>query len=176
MPYRWQDRLPKLVDRPVKDQPTGSPTIEGTEVEVPLSEEELRALEQLERALVEEDPKLASTLRGTRLRSSARRNAILAGVVFLIGIGVLMTGAVTRMTWLGILGFVIMLGAATVGVTAIRSRNRAIAADPIEHESGFTVIEGGRANRRPRTAPSDGSSFMDRMEERWRRRRDNGQM
>ena len=30
-----------------------------------LSEEELRLLEQMERALVEEDPKLASTLRGT---------------------------------------------------------------------------------------------------------------
>ena len=32
---------------------------------MPLSEEELRLLEQMERALVEEDPKLASTLRGT---------------------------------------------------------------------------------------------------------------
>ncbi|WP_301036082.1 DUF3040 domain-containing protein, partial [Nocardioides sp.] len=31
---------------------------------VPLSEEELRLLEQMERALVEEDPKFASTLRG----------------------------------------------------------------------------------------------------------------
>ena len=36
---------------------------------MPLSEEELRLLEQMERALVEEDPKFASTLRGTTLRS-----------------------------------------------------------------------------------------------------------
>ena len=49
---------------------------------MPLSEEELRLLEQMERALVEEDPKFASTLRGTSLRRSARRRAILAGVVF----------------------------------------------------------------------------------------------
>ena len=42
---------------------------------MPLSEEELRLLEQMERALVEEDPKLASTLRGTSLRRSARRRA-----------------------------------------------------------------------------------------------------
>ena len=48
---------------------------------MPLSEEELRLLEQMERALVEEDPKFASTLRGTTLRQSARRKAILAGVV-----------------------------------------------------------------------------------------------
>lgn len=142
-----------------------------------LSDEELRALEQLERALIEDDPKLASTLRGTTLRSSARRNAILAGLVFLIGIGVLMTGAVTRMTWVGIVGFVIMLGAATVGVTALRGRGvAALPPEQTEHESGFTVIDGGRSSRtnRPRSQPS-GSSFMERMEERWRRRReDNG--
>src|SRR5215208_2977607 len=50
------------------------------EVPVPLSEEELRALERMERALVQEDPKLASTLRGTSLRRAARRRAILAGI------------------------------------------------------------------------------------------------
>jgi len=55
---------------------------------VPLSEEELRALEQMERALVQEDPKLASTLRGTNLRRAAQRRAILAGVCFVAGVGV----------------------------------------------------------------------------------------
>ena len=76
---------------------------------MPLSEEELRLLEQMERALVEEDPKFASTLRGTTLRQSARRKAILAGVVFLAGIGVMMTGTITGIIPLGIAGFVIML-------------------------------------------------------------------
>ena len=54
---------------------------------MPLSEEELRLLEQMERALVAEDPKLASTLRGTAIRRAARRRAIVAGVVFVVGIG-----------------------------------------------------------------------------------------
>ena len=58
---------------------------------MPLSEEELRLLEQMERALVEEDPKFASTLRGTTFRRAARRRAIMAGVVFAVGIAVLMT-------------------------------------------------------------------------------------
>ena len=49
---------------------------------VPLSEEELRLLEQMERALVAEDPKLASTLRGTRMRQHARRRRLVGGVVF----------------------------------------------------------------------------------------------
>jgi hypothetical protein len=99
----------------------------GQQVEdpVPLSEEELRLLEQMERALVEEDPKLASTLRGTSLRRSARRRAVLAGVCFLLGIAVMMSGAITE-TWpLGIAGFVIMLGSATIAVTAIRGQQAA---------------------------------------------------
>ena len=62
---------------------------------MPLSEEELRLLEQMERALVEEDPKFASTLRGTSLRRSARRRAILAGVVFVVGIALLMGGVMS---------------------------------------------------------------------------------
>ena len=149
---------------------------------MPLSEEELRLLEQMERALVEEDPKFASTLRGTSLRRAARRRAILAGVVFVIGIGILMTGAITKLPVIGIAGFVVMLGSATVALTALRGQ-QSVAADPrgaAAHPSrGFTVIDGGRTARvrRPRqsrqTRQSSGS-FMERMEERWRRRREQG--
>jgi hypothetical protein len=154
---------------------------------VPLSEEELRLLEQMERALVEEDPKFASTLRGTSLRRSARRRAIAAGVVFVLGIALLMGGVMSGTGALGfaigIGGFVVMLGSATVALTAIRGQQHASA--PIDpntatHPSrGFTVIDGGRTGRirRPRRAArSSGSSgtFMERIEERWRRRRENG--
>lgn len=146
---------------------------------MPLSEEELRALEQLERALIEDDPKLASTLRGTRLRSSARRNAIIAGVVFVLGIGVLMAGAVLQQAVIGVIGFVVMLASATIGVTALRSRNTGISAEAAAEPDGtLTVIDGGRSGRRDRQvrrahpSSSSGSSFMERMEERWRRRRE----
>ena len=43
---------------------------------MPLSEEELRLLEQMERALQEEDPKFASALRGNSLRRAAQRRAM----------------------------------------------------------------------------------------------------
>src|SRR5688572_11702186 len=76
---------------------------------VPLSEEELRLLEQMERALVEEDPKFASTLRGTTLRQAARRRALFAAFVFAVGIAVLMGGAISGYWQIGIVGFVIML-------------------------------------------------------------------
>jgi len=141
---------------------------------VPLSEEELRLLEQMERALVEEDPKLASTLRGTSLRRSARRRAILAGLVFAVGVAVLMTGAITQLWPVGIVGFVIMLGSATVALGSIRGQN-AGGSEPraTDHASGFTVIEGGRPSRtrKTRNRSTSSSSFMERMEERWRRRR-----
>ena len=156
---------------------------------MPLSEEELRLLEQMERALVEEDPKFASTLRGTSLRRSARRRAIVAGVVFVLGIGLLMGGAMSASSnsalgfTIGIAGFVVMLGSATVALTAIRGQQHASAVPPdprsaMHPSRGFTVIDGGRAPRlrRPRRAASGRTSgtFMERMEERWRRRREQG--
>jgi len=141
---------------------------------VPLSEEELRLLEQMERALVEEDPKLAHTLRGTSLRRSARRRAIVAGVCFALGIAVLMSGAITELWALGIVGFVIMLVSATIAVSAVRGP-QAAASDPrtAGHPAhGFTVIDGGRSGRSRRPRRVSSGSFMDRMEDRWRRRRD----
>ncbi|MFS3130248.1 DUF3040 domain-containing protein [Nocardioides sp. Bht2] len=141
---------------------------------MPLSEEELRLLEQMERALSEEDPKFASTLRGTSLRHAARRRAVIAGVIFVLGIVVLMTGAITEMIVVGVIGFVVMLAAAMVGLTALRGQNAAPAAQAprtTRHE-GFSILDGGRASR-GRKRGSDGS-FMERMEERWRKRRDQG--
>ncbi len=148
---------------------------------MPLSEEELRLLEQMERALVEEDPKLASTLRGTSMQRAARRRAIIAGVVFAIGLALLIAGGSSGQPVVGIAGFVVMLGAATIGLTALR--HPSVLHQPMRetrHE-GFGVVDGGRRPqpkrqrtlRRPRSSGSSGS-FMARMEQRWRQRREHG--
>jgi uncharacterized membrane protein YgcG len=150
---------------------------------VPLSEEELRLLEQMERALVAEDPKLASTMRGTTLRRHARRRAIVAAGIFVLGIAVLMTGAVMSQTIVGIVGFVVMLGASWVGLSAWKGGHAEIDPDAEETDpaSPFTLIEGGRARKKgPKkrsggggsSRGASGGSFMERFEERWRRRRD----
>jgi len=147
---------------------------------VPLSEEELRLLEQMERALVEEDPKLASTLRGTTLRSAARRRAIAAGACFLIGIVVLMTGVISEHTAVGIAGFVIMLASATYGLTQLRGQRRGTTTTTAAHPSagnasgGFTLIHGSGGGRTKRNKSRSSGSFMERVEERWRRRREQG--
>ncbi|MDP3968657.1 MAG: DUF3040 domain-containing protein [Nocardioides sp.] len=153
---------------------------------MPLSEEELRLLEQMERALVEEDPKFASTLRGTAVRRTARRRTLLAAAGFLVGIVLLMTGAIAQVTVLGIVGFVVMLGAAYVGITSWRGQYSAGAdvAEPVDGGDptrGFSVIDGGRSGKsrgsrpRPTSRPKSSGSFMQRMEQRWQRRRDEGQ-
>lgn len=145
---------------------------------MPLSEEELRALEQMERALTEEDPKFVSTLRGTTARRSARRRAILAGVVFVVGIALLMAGVTTKLWAVGVVGFVIMLGSATLGLNAVRQGGPAEPSAPRQtSRGGFSVVDGGRSSRprRPQRGPRGSSgSFMERVEERWRRRRESG--
>ncbi len=145
---------------------------------MPLSEEELRLLEQMERALVEEDPKFASTLRGTSLRSIARRRAIIAAVAFVIGVVVMMTGVIAQLIPVGIVGVLIMLASATIGLTALRGQRSAgsapaPASDPAA--DGLTLLQGGRRERRTRQPRQrSNGSFMERMEQRWRRRREGG--
>jgi hypothetical protein len=153
---------------------------------VPLSEEELRLLEQMERALVAEDPKLASTMRGATLRATARRRALIAAVVFVLGIAVLMTGAVTQLILVGIGGFLVMLVSAYVALVSWRGQDKTPErSGPTESgpHATFSVIEGGRSRKRskggskgvPKSAgrrSSSHGSMMERFEERWRRRRD----
>ena len=155
---------------------------------MPLSEEELRLLEQMEQALAQEDPKFVSTLRGSSLERTARMRTIAAGVVFIIGIALLMGGAMAQQIWLGVVGFLVMLASATIGLAAWRGRHapgrpqssaQSFAFD--DHPQRFDVIDGGRASRPPRTkrqtrapkAPREGT-FMQRMEQRWERRRNQG--
>ena len=144
---------------------------------MPLSEEELRLLEQMERALVAEDPKFASTLRGTRIRQHARRQMIAGVLVFIVGVVLMMAGAVMRITPLGIVGFVVMLGSAYFALTSWRSQSSApMPTDPSTGltDPGLRVIQGGKTPRRGRSkAPKQQQgSMMERFEERWRRRRE----
>ena len=165
---------------------------------MPLSEEELRLLEQMEHALAQEDPKFASTLRGSTLERVARMRTVAAAAIFVLGVVMLMGGAISQQTWLGILGFVVMLGSATIGLAAWRGRH-APATQP--QRSGedqlfdfddtprrFDVIEGGRRADRPRRMRRPGGrsprrpgnktpkqgTFIQRMEQRWERRRQQG--
>ena len=149
-----------------------------------LSEEELRLLEQMERALAAEDPKFVSTLQGRTLRRAARMRTVAAGVVFVGGVALLMGGAMAQRTWLGIVGFLVMLASATMGLAAWRGhrgpqeRVPGSAAPFDEHPHRFEVLDGGRAGkqkhpRRQARARRQGT-FMQRLEQRWQHRREQG--
>jgi uncharacterized membrane protein len=126
---------------------------------VPLSEHEQRMLEQMERALYAEDPKFATALEGSGLRRHARRR-VYPIVGFLVGIALLMTGMVTKQFWwVSVVGFLVMLGCAVFAVTGWRKGPK-----PGEQPSGASP-SGSRTGRRRQ-------SMMDRIEQRWQRRRD----
>jgi hypothetical protein len=93
---------------------------------------------------------------------------------------VLMTGVIAENPVVGVIGFVIMLASATIGLTVVRGQRgvppgEAARAAGSAGRGGFTVIEGGRTGKSRRQRGHNSASFMDRMEARWRRRReDNG--
>ncbi len=129
---------------------------------MPLSEHEQRLLEQMERALYAEDPKLASALRGADPRTHARRRVVFAAVGFLAGLALVLTGLVTTKVYIAVIGFVLMLAAAFLAVSSWRGIP---AGTPRNPGRG-----GGRPGRGPRSR--SGGGFMDRLEERWNRRRE----
>ncbi|MEU9096096.1 DUF3040 domain-containing protein [Streptomyces sp. NPDC048361] len=124
---------------------------------MPLSEHEQRMLEQMERALYAEDPKFATALEGSGLRTYTRRRVYQAVAGFLVGIALLMAGMVAQQIWISVVGFLVMLGCAVLAVTGWRKAPR-----PGEQARGV-----GSAVARPARR-----SVMDRIEQRWQRRRD----
>lgn len=138
---------------------------------MPLSEHEQRLLEQMERALYAEDPKFATALRGADLRAHYRRRIAVAGAGFVVGIALLIIGVVTPMVPLSVLGFVVMLGTAFFALTSWRSMPSAKEAAAAGAAGGNVRPLGGRSARRGKSS----ARFMERLEERWNRRReDNG--
>jgi hypothetical protein len=123
---------------------------------VPLSEHEQRLLEQMERALYAEDPKFASSLRSAGPRPGVRRRTVIGVLSALVGVAVLVTGAATSIVAVGVLGFVLMLVGTFLVVSALRS----------------TPAETSAATRPAAAAAAPKQKFMDRLDERFRRRQE----
>lgn len=128
---------------------------------MPLSEHEQRLLEQMEKALYAEDPKFATSLRSTPGARAARGRAALGVLGILAGMGLLVAGVATTVIALGVVGFVVMLVGSVVVYSAFGAR-------PAE---GAAAEATGTAAPKPSASPG----FMDRMEDRWRRRSEDGQ-
>ncbi|WP_022883888.1 DUF3040 domain-containing protein [Glaciibacter superstes] len=124
---------------------------------MPLSEQEQRLLEEMERSLYHNDADFVATVGATRLRPNYRSIAL--GVLLaVVGIATLIAGVALQQLWLGIVGFVVMFGGVLLALTPTRSLRRSA-------PSGRETPAG------PRPGPQD-SGFMDRLNDRWDRRQD----
>jgi hypothetical protein len=129
---------------------------------LPLSEHEQRLLDEIERALYAEDPKFASTVRATDLKAHRKRRLTRAGVLFVVGLGVLVAGVVTTQWLVGVGGFGLMLLAAVVAMRAVQVGRR-------------REREAGASPKPPRRARPEGGAkgrFQERWERRWEDRGD----
>lgn len=127
-----------------------------------LSEQERKLLEQLEASLMAEDPKFAQTLSGAGGIRIHRRRATMAGLGFVAGLLLLVIGVQIHPA-VSIVGFVVMLASAIIGV------------------SSWQRVTGEGQPRVPTPGPSDfpkpsSQDFMEKLEERFRKRQDGGDL
>src|SRR5882762_9003074 len=116
-------------------------------------------LEQMERALYAEDPKFASALEGSGLRTYTRRRVYQSVAGFLVGIALLMGGMIAQQPWISVVGFLVMLACAVLAVTGWRKAGK-----PGEQPPPATAAPSRRLGRRHQ--PRRGK-VMDRIEEPW---------
>ena len=134
---------------------------------MPLSEHEQRLLEQIERALVDDDPKFASTVRTGDQRVKARRKLQLGALLVVVGFAVLVGGAVSRSVPLGVLGFLIAFAGVALGVFHYKAATGAV-----EAGSAPAGARGSTAGRSGKGGRGGKQPLKNRLEERFRRRYD----
>ncbi|MUL40851.1 DUF3040 domain-containing protein [Streptomonospora sp. PA3] len=132
---------------------------------MPLSEHEQRMLDQIEQALYAEDPKFANTVRQTNPAVHYKRSIVQASIGFVVGISLLMGGAIFQQVIVGVIGFIVMLACLLWGLSAWR--RVAGGGDAAQEQSGKAAEP---KQRRRQQRPG----MMHRFEERWRRRQEGG--
>ncbi|GAA2838923.1 DUF3040 family protein [Leucobacter komagatae] len=113
-----------------------------------LSEHEQRLLDEMERRLYQSEADLLPASTGVPRRFNYR-SLVLGTLLALAGIGLLIGGAAAQQLWLGLLGFVAMLG----GVLVMFSKR--------------TEVEPDQFASTGRPAQQAKESLSDRMERRW---------
>lgn len=146
---------------------------------MPLSEHEQRLLDQIERALYAEDPKFASAVRSTDLRTHMRRRLRRAAIVFAAGFVLLVLGVPTSNVAVGVVGFVVMFVALLMALAAWKRLGTATSpgtgrpATEGPARPGRSAGDGGSTRIRP-AAPRGrgGGGWRHRLEQRWNKRWD----
>ncbi|MGO1770165.1 MAG: DUF3040 domain-containing protein [Microbacterium sp.] len=127
---------------------------------MPLSEQEQRLLDEMERHLMQND---ADVVHASGARSFSYRNMVLGAVIAIAGLGAIIAGITVWQSVLavglvlGIVGFAAMLGGVILASTPTKTPP---ARGSSAHGRGAPKGSGGRGS----------ASFMERMNDRWDRR------
>ena len=129
---------------------------------MPLSEHEQKVLQAMEQALYAEDPRFATHITNHGLHPGKRR--IIVGVFgVVVGLALVLLAALNSLIWLGAIGFALMVaGGAWAFTPAKKSVLGAVGPDG--------AVRRTVAGETRKAGPKSGG-FMQRLEERWDKRR-----
>ncbi len=123
---------------------------------MPLSDREKRLLDEMEAALLTEDPRLVSALSASPLTPS--KNRIIKGAaLLLLGLVTVLAGVISKTAPVGIVGFLIAL----TGVITV-----------ISSFSASGKVKSLSKGRNSSKSPKNSSKLRDRMDKRWDQRWD----
>ena len=126
-----------------------------------LSEHEEALLQQMEEALYAEDPRFASRIEKTKSRGLGRGRVVVGVVAGVAGLALVVFSAMSSNIWLGAGGFAIMVAGIVYAITPSRTKLAAVGSD------GTTKPRAGKV----KASSSRQGTFMERLEERWEKRR-----
>jgi hypothetical protein len=120
---------------------------------MPLSEQEQRLLEEMERNLYHNDSDFVSTV-GASVGKLNVTAIVVGALLVLAGIGTLVVGVVISQPLVGLLGFVVMFAGVLVATSSPKKQ-------------GMPSAPRGGSAKKPQS-----SSFMDGLNDRWERRQE----
>ena len=144
---------------------------------MPLSENEQRLLEQMEQALYAEDPKFASQMQGSAARARLRRGLVIGAAGVVAGLGLVVLGVATESIWWGAIGFALMVAGVAYAITPPKGPKANLGAVTEDGTVRPHAPAGRLGKMRKTTKGTDATKkpFLRRLENRWDRRRDEGQ-
>ncbi|SDZ10832.1 DUF3040 domain-containing protein [Herbiconiux ginsengi] len=129
---------------------------------MPLSEQEQRLLDEMERSLYHNDADFVSAVGGGRGRLNY--GALVLGIlVGILGLGIVIGGVIFHQPLIGLVGFIAMFGGVLLALRRSK-RGRGASTSP----TGTS----GAARPSGSSSSSNKSGFMDRLGDRWERRDD----
>lgn len=120
---------------------------------MPLSEQEQRLLDEMERNLYQNDADFVATVGAARGRLNYR-GIVLGVIVIVLGIVALLIGVGLQQPVVGVIGFAVMFGGVLLAITPTRS--------------SASATSSGASPSKPRRS----GGFMDALNDRWERRQD----